>query len=198
MNESSEDTGSCYDSADSEDYDEEEDKIDSLNEQDVANDQGSRRKVAASANTKKRTQANKLGLLTRQDSVPSMSRHVRRGKKIPFSVRKPTNDTVIFHKCSIQGASETIFFEYPKYVGSSKQYSGKVAKFSQGEIGKSNRLVLKIAESTHIYNSIVNSCKFAGFYLTDSGRDWNLLWTGICNDDVLKYINKYQKVNHFP
>lgn len=44
----------------------------------------------------------------------------------------------------------------------------------------------------------MNSCKYAGFYLTDVGREWNLLWTGATKTDVVKYMNKFQKVNHFP
>lgn len=49
-----------------------------------------------------------------------------------------------------------MFFDYPKYVGKSKEYLGDVKEYSQDEVKKS-KLILKIAESTHIYNSIVNS-----------------------------------------
>jgi len=30
------------------------------------------------------------------------------------------------------------------------------------------------------------------------GKDWNLLWTGGTKTDSLKYMNKFQKMNHFP
>lgn len=63
-----------------------------------------------------------------------MSRHVRRHKKIPGSVRKPTNKTVIIHQAPIDGGSETVFFEYPPYVGQSKVSLGKLTKFEQSDM----------------------------------------------------------------
>lgn len=135
--------------------------------------------------------------LTRNDSIPSMSRHVRKHKKIPGSVRKPTNNSVIIFQCPLDGGSETIFFDYPKYVGKSKESSGKLTTYSQSDM-KRCKLIIKISESTHIYNSIVNSCKNAGFYLTDTGKEFNLLWTSGSGTDALKYMNKFQKLNHFP
>lgn len=147
--------------------------------------------------TSKIAQANRPTSAVRNCEIPSMSRHVRRHKKIPCSVRKPTNSTIILHKPPVQGGSETIFFQYPPYVGKSKETKGELIKFSQDELSKS-KLTLKISESTHIYNSVVNSCKNAGFFLTDVGKDFNLLWTGATKIEVLKLMNKFQKVNHFP
>lgn len=126
-----------------------------------------------------------------------MSRHVRRHKKIPGSVRKPTNDTIITYTTPLEGGSEIIFFNYPKYVGKNKESNGKLTQYAQEDLGRC-KLVLKISETTHIYNSLVNSCKNAGFYLTDVGKEWNLLWTGGGKSECLKYMNEYQKVNHFP
>lgn len=113
-------------------------------------------------------------------------------------MRKPTNNNVVIHRAPLEGASETIFFNYPKYVGKSKDVMGKVESYKQSDLGKSNRLILKIVETTNIYNSLVNSCKNAGFYLTDSGKDWNLCWSGNSKLDFLQYMNKFQKLNHFP
>lgn len=93
--------------------------------------------------------------------------------------------------------NETIFFDYPAYVGRSKEHTGELIKYSQEEIGKS-KLLLKISSSTLIFNSVVNSSKNAGFFLTDVGKDFNLLWTSATKTKFLKYINKFQKVNHFP
>lgn len=156
-----------------------------------------RKEYSGSANANSRKYTHRPNSMTRNDSIPSMSRHVRRHKKIPGSVRKPTNNTVVLHQCPIQGGNDTIFFEYPPYVGKAKESKGKLVKYTQDEMTRC-RLVLKIAESTHIYNSLVNSCKNAGFYLTDVGKDWNLLWTGGTKTDVLRYMNKFQKMNHFP
>ena len=73
-------------------------------------------------------------------------------------MRKPTNSTIVLHKAPLQGGSETIFFNYPAYVGKSKETKGELVMYSQEELSKS-KLTLKISESTHIYNSVVNSCK---------------------------------------
>lgn len=178
------------------DYDDsEEDKAAQDGEDDYS--RVMRKEYSASANANSRKYTHRPSSMTRNDSIPSMSRHVRRHKKIPGSVRKPTNKTIVLHQCPIEGGNDTIYFEYPPYVGKAKESKGKLAKYTQDEMTRC-RLVLKIAESTHIYNSVVNSCKNAGFYLTDVGKDWNLLWTGGTKTDDLRYMNKFQKMNHFP
>lgn len=126
-----------------------------------------------------------------------MSRHVRKNKKIPGSVRKPTNNMVIIHNSLMEGGNETIFFNYPKYVGEDKKANGKLKQYKQSEMRKC-KLVVKISETTHIYNSVVNSCKNAGLFLTDVGKDWNLLWTSANKTEILRNMNKFQKMNHFP
>jgi hypothetical protein len=60
-------------------------------------------------------------------------------------------------------------------------------------------LGFKMTETTHIYNSVVNSLKTAGFRIVGpSSPKWNVLWTGVTRPENLKDINKYQRVNHFP
>jgi hypothetical protein len=60
-------------------------------------------------------------------------------------------------------------------------------------------LGFKISESTHIYNSVVNSLKAAGFrIISPNSSKWNVLWTGQTKPELLKEATKYQKVNHFP
>lgn len=57
----------------------------------------------------------------------------------------------------------------------------------------------KISETTHIYNSVVNSLKAAGFRIVSpNSSKWNVLWTGITRPELLKEASKYQKINHFP
>ena len=53
-------------------------------------------------------------------------------------------------------------------------------------------LGFKISESTHIYNSCVNTLKNAGFRVVgpDSSK-WNVLWTGVTKPDTLKECSKY-------
>jgi hypothetical protein len=50
----------------------------------------------------------------------------------------------------------------------------------------------KIHESTHIYNSVVNSFKAAGVRIVGPGSSkWNILWTGYLKPEQLKEINKF-------
>lgn len=58
----------------------------------------------------------------------------------------------------------------------------------------------KVADNTHIYNAVVNSCKQAGMSLIESSDSnmFNLVWTGYIMHSDIKDMNKYQKVNHFP
>ena len=58
----------------------------------------------------------------------------------------------------------------------------------------------KIADTTHIYNALINSCKGAGFALIDDVNSdmFNLTWTSYVLPPDIKELNQYQKVNHFP
>ncbi len=154
-----------------------------------------RKEKVASAHPKRRV--NRTNSIQRSDSIPSMSRHVRKNKKIPGSVRKPTNQIVTLIKSPVDGGSESVMFNYPKYVGETKETEGELVEYTQKDMKKC-KMVLKISETTHIYNSVVNSCKNAGFYLTDVGKDWNLLWTSSSKTEILRTMNKFQRMNHFP
>jgi len=134
-----------------------------------------------------------------------MRGHLRKNKKVPGSVRKPTNDNVTLVQSSIKGRPDCALFSYPAYVGKQKETSLNVKLVTQDQLG-SKHLVFKIAETTNIYNSVVNSCKNAGLHLSESGKDWNILFTGYVRDlqsgskigDSLRDMHKYQRVNHFP
>lgn len=129
--------------------------------------------------------------------MPLMKNHQRKNKKVPGSVRKPTNDNIVFVKSLYKSRLDVAFFSYPAYVGVEKESNTSVKQITQDQIA-SKQLVFKIAETTNIYNSVVNSCKNAGFHLTDSGRDWNLLFCGFLRAEFLREVHKYQRINHFP
>lgn len=60
-------------------------------------------------------------------------------------------------------------------------------------------LGFKVHESTHIYNSVVNTMKAAGVRIVPpNSSKWNVLWTGLCKPDFLKEATRFQKINHFP
>jgi hypothetical protein len=51
----------------------------------------------------------------------------------------------------------------------------------------------KIADNTHIYNAVVNSCKNAGFTMIEGLENdmFNLQWTGYILPPDIKDLNKY-------
>lgn len=58
----------------------------------------------------------------------------------------------------------------------------------------------RIAETTHIYNAVVNTCKNAGFSLAEGSTadNFNVQWTGYISASEIRKLNKFQKTNHFP
>jgi hypothetical protein len=60
-------------------------------------------------------------------------------------------------------------------------------------------LGFKVTETTHIYNSVVNSMKVNGVRIVAPNTSkWNVMWTGVTRNDYLKDASKYQKINHYP
>ena len=61
-------------------------------------------------------------------------------------------------------------------------------------------MAFRIAETTHVYNALVNTCKNAGFALAEGSTEsfFNLQWTGYVTSKDIKDLNKFQKTNHFP
>lgn len=52
--------------------------------------------------------------------IPTFKKHIKWGKKVPGSVRKPTSNIIKLLKSPFPQWPETLFFNYPKYVGSLK------------------------------------------------------------------------------
>jgi len=54
-------------------------------------------------------------------------------------------------------------------------------------------MAFKVSDSTHIYNALINSCKFAGFNLLENSDSdmFNLFWTGYIMPPDIKDLNKY-------
>jgi hypothetical protein len=60
-------------------------------------------------------------------------------------------------------------------------------------------LGFKVTDTTHIYNSVVNSMKINGVRIVSPNTSkWNVMWTGVTRNEYLKDASKYQKINHFP
>ena len=52
-------------------------------------------------------------------------------------------------------------------------------------------LGFKVSESTHIYNSVVNSLKVNGFQIIAGSSKWNVCWTGVTSQSYLKDAAKF-------
>ena len=60
-------------------------------------------------------------------------------------------------------------------------------------------LGFKVHETTNVYNSVVNTMKTAGIpIMPPNTRQWNVIWVGICKEQMLKEATKFQRINHFP
>ena len=59
-------------------------------------------------------------------------------------------------------------------------------------LGFNMTLGFKVTETTHIYNSVVNSMKVAGVRIVSpSTSKWNIMWTGVTRTDYLKEASKF-------
>lgn len=59
-------------------------------------------------------------------------------------------------------------------------------------IDKNMTMGFKIHDSTHIYNSVVNTMKAAGIRIVPpNSNKYNILWTGMCKPENLKIATKY-------
>lgn len=57
---------------------------------------------------------------------------------------------------------------------------------------KNMTLGFKVHDSTHIYNSVVNTMKAAGIRIVPpNSSKYNILWTGVCRPEQLKIATKF-------
>lgn len=169
---------------------------------------------------------NKRYMIKSSGTIVDVDRKKKKTRKIPMSVRKPVSPYVAFLKSPFKGRSPVMFFPYPAYVSEDKEDYGRVFFKHQNEMGALT-MRFKIAESTNIYNAVVNACKAAGMHLVNERlmlkkrreaqgygsssessddesykdefeNDYNLLFTGAVKEEALKSVRSYQKLSHFP
>lgn len=124
---------------------------------------------------------------------------IRREKgRLPYSVFKPHAADTTFLKSIYSDRPPTAFFQYPAYVKIERKCD-RIRKYKRDEV-EQYFMAFKIADNTHIYNAVVNSCKVAGFNMIEGASNdmYNLQWTGYVMPCDIKDMNKYQKTNHFP
>jgi hypothetical protein len=163
-------------------------------------------------------------LLKTTGTVVDAAKRRKKSRKIPMSVRKPVSQYVAFIKSPFKGRGPVMFFPYPSYVAEKKEEFDRVFFKPQEELG-SLTMRFKIAETTNIYNAMVNACKAAGMYLigeqemlrkkrqaqgidsseessseedTTDPNHFNLMFSGAVKDEAMHGIRRYQKINHFP
>lgn len=132
------------------------------------------------------------------DKNPINPVFIKREKaRLPYSVFKPHSQHVYFLKSIFVNRPPTAFFPYPNYVHLERT-ADRVRKYNRDEI-EYLFMAFKIADTTHIYNAVVNTCKNAGFNMVEGNNAYfNMQWTGYITSNDIKSLNKYQKTNHFP
>jgi len=140
----------------------------------------------------------------------------KKDRKIPHSVFKPHSDAVVLlHSVQYSNSDlPKVIFAYPKYCmrndsapsflsvenkllnfegGINSPKFLQIIRLNQSDMkGGSMTLGFKMTETTHIYNSVVNSLKTAGFRIVGpNSPKWNVLWTGVTRPENLKDMCKY-------
>ena len=90
-----------------------------------------------------------------------------------------------------------ILFDYPLFCNLPSKVSKSCYKLSSEEAQKV-KLRYKFTKKTPVYNCILNSLEFSGFSRTDSKSKANLILSALPKQKSLKFMNKFQKSNHFP
>lgn len=132
--------------------------------------------------------------------IPVFKKHIKRGKKVPGTVRKPTSNIIRLLKSPFPKRPDTLFLNYPAYVEEDKfglDFEDRIQTLTQEQMINCP-MIFRINDNCNIYNSLVNSCKNAGMILVDEGYDWNLLWSNYTSPEILRDMDKFQKLNHFP
>ena len=62
--------------------------------------------------------------------IPTFKKHVRKGKKVPNTVKKPTSNIIRLLKSPFPKRPDTLFFSYPKYVDIEKPGTNDEEKIS--------------------------------------------------------------------
>lgn len=79
------------------------------------------------------------------------------------SMKKPVSELIVLQKSPFEGRPMTVFFQYPGYCGCIRKDENTVSYTQEDFKKKGYNLSFKITGSTHVYNSVVNSMKNAGF-----------------------------------
>ena len=88
---------------------------------------------------------------------------------MPYSVFKPHAVDTTFLKSIFENRPPTAFFQYPSYVKLEKKCD-RIRKYKRDEV-ENLFMSFKISDHTHIYNAVVNTCKYAGFKMIEGSSN---------------------------
>ncbi len=101
------------------------------------------------------------------DANPLNLLFIKREKgRLPYSVFKPHAQELTFINSVFEGRPATAFFQYPSYVKIERQCP-RIIKHKREDV-ELFYMAFKIADNTHIYNAVVNSCKTAGWSMIEN------------------------------
>ena len=116
---------------------------------------------------------------------------------VPYTVFQPGVNKVTFLKSVFQGRAPTAFFHYPSYVG--QRRASERTNIYSGEALEHLFMSYAYTTGTDYYNSIISSCKSAGFSEAEFTNEYfNILFTSPSTRLDWDRFNKYQKVSQFP
>lgn len=90
-----------------------------------------------------------------------------------------------------------ILFDYPDFCSLPSKLSKNCYRLSSEDAEKM-RLKYKFTRKTPVYNCILKALDHSGFIRTESKYNANLILSALPKNKSLKYLNRFQKVNHFP
>jgi tubulin polyglutamylase TTLL4 len=114
------------------------------------------------------------------------------------SIQPKESSSKIILKISIfKERPAVVLFDYPSFCNLPSKSLENCYKLSLTEAEKV-KLRYKFTKKTPVYNCILNSLEFSGFSRTESKTKANLILSALPKSKSLKFMNKFQKVNHFP
>ena len=90
-----------------------------------------------------------------------------------------------------------ILFDYPSFCNLPSKVSKNCHRLTFEEAEKM-RLRFKFTKKTPVYNCILKALDHSGFLRTESKFKANLILSALPKNKSLKYLDRFQKVNHFP
>jgi len=124
------------------------------------------------------------------ERYPMSAAFIKKEKgKLPYSVFKPSSNSLFFIKSVFDKRPPTAFFPYPKYT-KAKRDCERIRRYKREDV-EYLYMAFKISDSTHIYNAVVNTFKNGGFDMLEDTDRFNCIWNGYTKPEEIAPLNKY-------